>query len=313
MKDQYFRGKNAVITGAASGIGKEIAIQLSRIGTNLVISDINEEKLEEVKKIAESHNVKVISFICDVTKRAQVSELAKKAISEFKEIHFLFSNAGIAVGGHFEDIDNNQWKRIININVWGMIYVIKAFISKLREQGFGHVVVISSISGCLGIGGLIPDSTTKFANKGFCEALYGEYHNLGIDVSLVCPFPLNTSLMDSAGIGVPPNLFDNLDAESAKKGLEEGKRLYWEKFIKKKFLFEGFGGGMELEKAVGRYLKKIRKKKFYIFERRLGRLSQTINGTSIRLYKKILNIFGQRHIKLIDEINETVRKLIEKN
>ena len=118
MRSKYFRGKNAVITGAASGIGRQFAIQLAKIGTNLLLSDINMEKLEKVKKITESYGVKVVTNSCDVTKRLKVENLAKSAMNEFEDIHFIFSNAGIAVGGYFEDIELSQWKRIININIW---------------------------------------------------------------------------------------------------------------------------------------------------------------------------------------------------
>ena len=313
MGKKYFKGKNAVITGAASGIGREFAIKLAKMGTNLAISDINMDGLEEVKKITESFGVKVVAISCDVTKRAQVKKFASNTIIEFNNIHFIFSNAGIAVGGHFEEIDLTQWKRIININVWGMIHVIKEFIGKLLEQAFGHIIVVSSIAGNIGIGGLMPYSTTKFANIGFCEALYGEYHERGIDVSVVCPFPLKTNLIDTAGMGFPKDIIEGMEGEIGKIATQDAKKLYWEKFTKKKILKEGFGGGIPVEKAVNKYLKKIRKKKFYIFERRYGRLTHFAKGTSIRIYKKLINTFGKRNVKLLEEAFDIARSVKESN
>ncbi|MFX1274453.1 MAG: SDR family NAD(P)-dependent oxidoreductase [Promethearchaeota archaeon] len=312
MRKKYFRGKCAVITGAASGIGKQFAISLAKIGTNLVISDINMERLEEVKKITETNGVKVLAISCDVTKRLQLENLAKTAINEFNDIHFIFSNAGIAVGGSFENIDFSQWKRIININLWGMIYTIKAFIAKLVEQGFGHVIVTSSIAGTIGIGGLIPYNTTKFANAGFCEALYGEYHNKGINVSIVSPFPLKTNLIETVGIGIPQDIIESLDANVAQMAIEAGKKVYWEKFTKKKIVSEGFGGGFTVERAIKLYLKKIKKKKLYIFERRYGKLTQFTKGISTHLYKKILRFFGKRHVELLDEVFTIVKDMQNK-
>ena len=313
MRTKYFKGKNAVITGAASGIGREFALILAKMGTNLAISDINMESLEEVKKIAESFGVKVVAINCDVTKRAQVKNLASSAINELTNIHFIFSNAGIAIGGHFEEIDLLQWKRIININVWGMIHVIKTFMDKLLEQAFGHIIVVSSIAGNIGIGGLMPYSTTKFANIGFCEALYGEYHERGIDVSVVCPFPLKTNLIDTAGMGFPKDLVEGMEGDIGRIATQEAKKLYWEKFTKKKILKEGFGGGIPVEKAVKKYIKKIGKKKFYIFERKYGRLTQFAKGTSIRLYKKLVNAFGQRNVNLLEEAFDVARRVKEDN
>lgn len=308
MRKKYFQGKNAVITGAASGIGRTFAIKLAKMGTNLAISDINMERLEEVRIMTEACGVKVIAIDCNVTKRSQVEDLASRAINAFKNIHFVFSNAGIAIGGPFEDIDFSQWKRIINTNLWGMIYTVKAFINKLKEQEFGHVVVVSSIAGSIGIGGLVPYSTTKFANVGFCEALYGEYHKLGINVSVVCPFPLETNLIETAGVGFPPDIVKGMDADTGLKAIKRGKEIYWEKFTKKKIMFEGFGGGIPVEKAVIRYLKKIRKKKFFIFERKYGRLTQFAKGSSTRLYKKLLNIFGNRHVELLNDVYASFRE-----
>jgi len=300
MKVKYFRGKNAVITGAASGIGREFAVQLAEMGTNLVISDINEERLAEVtNEIESTSNVKVFALKCDVTKPTDIRKLAKKTIAEMGEIHFLFSNAGIAVGGPFEHLLISQWERIININMWGMIYIVRAFIPKMLEQGFGHLIVTASIAGTMGVGGLGPYSTSKFANAGFCESIYGQFANKGIDVSILCPFPLKTNLIETVGIGIPPELLEGVDPEAMNKGIEAGKAIYWEKFTKKESLFKGFGGGFTVERAVKRYLNAIRKKKLYIFERKYGRLFQFIQGLWPGLYKALIRTLGGRHMELI--------------
>ena len=307
MRKKYYNNKNAVITGAASGIGREIALKLASMGSNLLLSDINMERLEEVKEIAKSFGIKAVSVKCDVSKRSEVDNMAKIAIQEFNEIHFIFSNAGIAIGGLFEYLPFSQWKRIININLWGMIYVVKTFIGKLLSQGFGHIIVTSSIAGTMGVGGLMPYSTTKFANAGFCEALYGEYKDRGIDVSILSPFPLKTNLIETAGIGFPPELIEGRDANEIKQSIDQAKRFYWENFTKKKLLFEGFGGGFTVERAVKRYLKKIRKKKLYIYERRYGRMVQYLKGFWPRSYKKVVKTIGNRNIKLLEDTFDIVK------
>ncbi len=308
MRKKYFRKKVAVITGAASGIGKEFAIALAKMGTNLVITDINMERLEATKKELETFGVKVMAEKCDVSKALEVKKLAKDVIEQVGDIHFLFSNAGIAVGGLFETLNIAQWDRIININIYGMINMVKEFIPKMSAQGFGHVIVTGSIASTLGIGGLGPYNTTKFANAGFCESLFSEYHQKGIDVSIICPFPLKTNLMETAGIGIPPELLEGVDPQIMKKAVDAGKTLYWTEFTKKQSILKGFAGGLSVERSVKIYMRKIRKKKLYIFERRYGRFLQVLKGLWPGLYKWFISSMGKRHVKLL---NNTVNAALE--
>ena len=304
MRKKYFKGKNAVITGAASGIGREFAIRLAQMGTNLVLSDINMERLEKVKTETEAFGVKVIALNCNVAKQAQVKSMAKTTFEEIKKVDFLFSNAGIEMGGTFDNLNITQWKRIIDINIYGMLYVVKAFIPKFIEQGSGHVIVTASVAGTIGIGGLSPYNLTKFANAGFCESLYGEYSHKGINVSVICPFPLRTNLLETVGIGIPSELLEGFEANVLDKGISAGKLHYWDGFTKKQSILKGFGGGLSVERSVERYLNKIRKKKLYIFERRYGRSLQFLQGFMPNIYRKFLKSFGKRHLKLIDQTFE---------
>ncbi len=316
MKKKYYKGKNAIITGAASGIGREFAIRLAQLGTNLVLSDINMNRLEEVKKETETLGVRTVIMEVDVTKKAQVKNMAKTAIKEMGDIHFVFSNAGIAIGGPFDTLSIIQWKRIIDINLYGMIHVVRAFMPKLVEQGFGHIVVTASVAGTIGIGGLSPYNTTKFANAGFCESLYGEFAPKGISVSIICPFPLKTNLIETVGIGIPPDLLEGLEASCIDTGISAGKVHYWTEFTRKQSILKGFAGGFTVERSVERYLKKIRKKKLYIFERRYGRALQFLQGFWPGLYRKFLRSFGKRHINCVQETYdialETAKKEQEK-
>jgi short-subunit dehydrogenase len=313
MKKKYFKNKTAVITGAASGIGREFAIELAKLGSNLVISDINLDRLNQVKEEIEQLGIKVVAVKCDVTKQMEVKKMAKAAITELGDIHFLFSNAGIATGGQFEYFTVSHWKRIININLWGMIHCVTAFIPKMIEQNYGHIITTASIAGSFGIGGLIPYCTTKFANAGFCEALYGEYKGRGINVSIICPFPIKTNLIETVGISIPPKLLEGIDPGSMQKGIEEGKIHYWTKFCEKKGFRTGFCGGFELERAVKRFMNKISKKKLYIYDRRYGRFLQFLRGLWPGMYKSTVKAFGNRHTNLLDETYDISLKVAKED
>ncbi len=309
MSKKYFKNKNAIITGAASGIGREFAISLARMGCNLVISDINLERLELLGKELQQYGIKVVLLECDVSKQLHTKKLSKTAISEFKDIHFVFSNAGIATGGPLEHLTMMQYEKIININILGMINVVKAFIPKLVEQGYGHIIVTASIAGTIGIGGLSPYNTTKFANAGFCESLYGEFAPKGIDVSILSPFPLSTNLIESVGIGIPPELLEGIDPVKMNEAIKVAKVHYWKEFTKKHSILKGFAGGFTVERAVKRYLKKIKKKKLYIYERRYGRFMQLLKGLWPGMYKRFIKSFGKRHMSLFEDTFDIALKI----
>ena len=309
--NKYFKEKTAVITGAASGIGREFALHLARMGVNLVISDINMERLERVKKEVESFGIKVVAIKCDVSKSSDVRKLTKISIAEMQDIHFVFSNAGIFSGGPFEYISEEQWEKLINVNVWGAIRVVQAFISKMVEQGSGHVILTSSIAGSMGSAAVIAYSTTKFAIAGFGEALYGEFENKGIDVSIVCPFPLRTNLFEKFELAFPPDLNELIRSGNKDLDLEAGIAHYWNQFTKKSAPFMGFCGGFELERATKRILKGISRKKLYVSERRYLRFFQYVRGNWPGLYNCLLKLSGKRHMRIINETYERIFKNVK--
>jgi len=303
MDNKYFYEKNAVITGAASGIGKELAMQLGQLGTNLVISDINMDRLEQLEEELVKMGVEVHAYHCNVVKRSEVNSLFEHVKSDFGNLNFLFSNAGLAVGGQFELFSRDQWKSIIDVNISGCINMVSTFLPKMLEQGFGHVIVTSSIAGIIGVGGLIPYSTTKFANYGFCEALYGEFHSRGIDVSVICPFPLKTNLIENAQFSLDPDTMKGVPQEKLQDIVNMGKEHFWEEFTK---------DSLDISEAVEIYLKKIAKKKFYVCERRIPRLIYLIKGLWPNLAKKMVQNFGTENCELLNDSYQICYDAIDK-
>ncbi|MBD3340680.1 MAG: SDR family NAD(P)-dependent oxidoreductase [Candidatus Lokiarchaeota archaeon] len=302
--NKFYKGKSAVITGAGSGIGKSFAMQLANKGTNLVISDINVERVNNLKDELSNREVSIISSYCDASNPSDLSKLADLCFEELSSIDFLFNNAGIAVGGQFDLLSLEKWRSIIDLNVWGMIHCVRAFLPMMLSQGFGHIIVTSSIAGVLGVGGLSPYSTTKFANAGFCEALYSEYRKKGIDVSIISPFPIKTNLIEDAKFDLPPHIEQKMNGIDSEKAINTARAYYWNEFCKM---------GMECDKAVKKYLKKIKKKKLYIFEKRMGRIVQFIKGAYSNLYKKILVKIGDQHLQLFEEAYEEALKVAKEN
>ncbi len=305
---QYFKDKTAVITGAASGIGRSFALQLANMGTNLVLSDINMERLEGLKNELTTFPVKVVTTHCDVTNEDEVNELTKFTLANFPSVDLLFSNAGIASAGFLDYITMDQWDKIIRINLYGMIHCVRAFLPTMLAQGSGHIIVTSSIAGSLGTGGLGPYNATKFANSGLCECLYGETAARGINVSIVSPFPLKTNLIETVGVNIPPHLTDNVSPEEQRERIVAGKKYYWECFTAKKGMLTGFCGGTDTDVAVAIYLRQIAKKKLYIFEKWNGRFFQFMRGFWPGLYKLFLRILGKRNTKLLNECYAIMKK-----
>jgi 3-oxoacyl-[acyl-carrier protein] reductase len=118
-------GKNCLITGAASGIGRSMALLLAKEGTNLLLVDINKERLDLLEKELTSFQTKNFSFICNISKLEQLQELKTNFYSKFDKLDLLINNAGIGGGGFAESLEIDDWKHVLDINLWSIIYSIK--------------------------------------------------------------------------------------------------------------------------------------------------------------------------------------------
>lgn len=199
--DKYFQNKVAVITGASSGIGKELAYQLAAKGAIVDICSRNENKLatvvDSIKKAGLSANCHVV----DVSEEEQVNEYAANIINKYGKIDIAVNNAGIGLGGLFLEIPLPEIERLFSVNLWGTIYGTKAFLPHLCKQRQSHLVNISSIGGMIGVAGFSPYNMTKFAVRGLTESLQKEYHNIpNINISGVYPGYVKTDIMDHTKI-----------------------------------------------------------------------------------------------------------------
>jgi len=193
-----FKGKVAVITGAASGIGRALAEKCAHEGMKVVISDIDEKGLRRTERRLKRGGSDVLSILTDVSKAKEIEELAKKTIDAFGEVHLLFNNAGVAIPKLTWEYELEDWEFVLGINLMGVIYGIRTFIPIMIKQDIEcHVVNISSIEGLLsnGVGGSTY-GVCKHALVFLSERLTQELEENGpkVKVSVVCPGFVKTNI-----------------------------------------------------------------------------------------------------------------------
>jgi NADP-dependent 3-hydroxy acid dehydrogenase YdfG len=195
----------AVVTGGASGIGRATALELARRGADVVVADINEERLAEVATGIEALGRRALAVPCDVTRDADVDALAAAAFATFGTVDIVMNNAGIAVLGPAYRVEMSEWERILQVNVLGLVRGVRAFVPAMVERGNGYVVNTASIAGVWAYSwDATPYITSKFAAYGFSEALARSLRPLGVGVSVLCPGLVHTNLGEHARFsGVP--------------------------------------------------------------------------------------------------------------
>ncbi len=191
--------KNVAITGAASGIGKLMAIYFASDQANLAIIDINKSNLEKTQKEIEALGVKVKSYICDVSKKNDIENTAKEIKSDFKQIDILVNNAGIAPGKWIADTEYEEIKKTMDINLLGPMWMTKQFLPEMMKRNEGHIVNISSAMGLTAVPRMSDYVASKFAIIGYSDTLRLEMkregHN-GIKVTVVCPSGIATGMFE---------------------------------------------------------------------------------------------------------------------
>jgi len=195
-----FKGKVAVITGGASGIGRGIAEWCVREGIKVVLADIDEADLTKAESELKSSGGTVLGVRTDVSKRAEVELLARRAVDTFGQVHLLFNNAGVAAGGAPWEATWNDWEWVIGVNLWGVIHGVKVFTPLMRAQNTEcHIVNTSSTAGLVVGSTSAPYAATKHAVVALSESLYLtlQQRDSQIKVSVLCPGLVRTNIANA--------------------------------------------------------------------------------------------------------------------
>ncbi len=193
------KGRTAVVTGAAGGIGRAIATSLARRGCNLALADINDEALERTAaEIAAAPGVRISKHHLDVSDRDAVAAFPDRVIAEHTGVDVLVNNAGVALGGTFEQISEADFEWLFGINFWGVVRMTRAFLPLLHQSDDARIVNLSSIFGIIAPPGNTAYSASKFAVRGFSESLRHELRKTCIGVTVVHPGGVATSIVRSA-------------------------------------------------------------------------------------------------------------------
>ena len=184
-----FSNKVAAITGAASGMGRELAIQLAGQNCALALSDVNEAGLAETAKLASAAGVKVTTKKLDVADRKAVFDWAAEVVRDHGKVNLVFNNAGVALSAPVESVRIEDFEWLMNINFWGVVHGTQAFLPHLKASGEGHVINTSSLFGILSMPTQGTYNASKFAVRGFTEALRIELELADCGVSATCVHP----------------------------------------------------------------------------------------------------------------------------
>jgi NAD(P)-dependent dehydrogenase (short-subunit alcohol dehydrogenase family) len=188
----------AVVTGAASGIGRATSLALAAEGCDMALCDVNEAGLAQTAAEVRALGRRACTYVVDVSDKERVQRFADEVFAEYGKVHILVNNAGVTVTAPFEEHSLEDWEWIVGINFWGVLYGCKAFLPYLKQSDEAHIVNLSSVFGIVGVPSQTSYCATKFAVRGLSEALWAELKPLGIGVTSVHPGGVRTNIAKSA-------------------------------------------------------------------------------------------------------------------
>jgi NAD(P)-dependent dehydrogenase (short-subunit alcohol dehydrogenase family) len=197
---ELFSGKTAVVTGAASGIGRALGEALARKGAIVVLADVNTQMVEEVAGAIAASGGQASAETLDVSDFDAVKTLVDDTTARHGRLDYIFNNAGIAVGGEVRDCSIQDWHDVLDVNLFGVINGVSVAYPIMVKQGFGHIVNTSSIEGLIPFPNTVSYVASKHAVLGLSTALRIEGKDLGVKVSAVCPGYIKTAIFHASKV-----------------------------------------------------------------------------------------------------------------
>lgn len=189
--------ENAVVTGAGSGLGRELCLKLAGRKFRILLADVNVAGAQETLEMVRTAGGDGEIYSCDVTKKEAVEQMARYAFDKFKKVDLLINNAGVTSAGFTGEIPIADWEWCINIDMWGMIYGCHYFIPQMKTQGGGYIVNVASEAGLVCLPEMGPYNVAKAAVVALSETIKTELAPHKIGVSVVCPSFFKTNLLKS--------------------------------------------------------------------------------------------------------------------
>src|SRR5271156_856114 len=194
------RNRTAVVTGAAGGIGRGIAKSLACRGCHLALADVNEAELARTAEMVAAPDLRVSQHRLDVADRAAVAALPAQVLAQHPGVDILVNNAGVAIGGTFDQVSEADFEWLFEINFWGVVRMTRAFMPALKASDDARLVNVSSVYGIISPPGQTAYSASKFAVRGFSNALRHELVGSALGVTVVHPGGINTSIARNARV-----------------------------------------------------------------------------------------------------------------
>jgi len=192
--------RTAVVTGAAGGIGRAISLSLARRGCHLALADVNETGLAETAQLAAATGVRITRHLLDVADRAAVAAFPAAVTEVHPGVDLLVNNAGVALGGTFEEVSEEDFEWLFAINFWGVVRLTRVFLPMLKASDDGRIVNLSSVYGLVAPPGQTAYAASKFAVRGFSIALGHELRKTTVGVTVVHPGGVATAIADNARV-----------------------------------------------------------------------------------------------------------------
>ncbi len=191
----------AVVTGAGSGIGRSFALELAKRGGTVVCSDINLDAAKETVGLVEALGAKAFAVQCDVAKEEQVNQLAEQAQQLMQNpVTLVINNAGIGLGGKFDEMSSEDWKWCMDINLWGVIYGCRAFVPKFKQQGHGAIINVASAASYTAAPEMTVYNVSKAGVRALSETLSAELRKSNIKVNVLCPTLVPTNIIKNGKV-----------------------------------------------------------------------------------------------------------------